>query len=506
MTRLRRLLPLAVACTLPLSSGAFPTGAWAQNASATAPRDMTSAPQSVSNLASGLLDAVVNIATSQNVKGTESGDNPPVVDIPKGSPFEDYFQDFFTDKDGKAPQQSRKVESLGSGFVIDAKEGLIVTNNHVIADADDIEVNFTDGSKLKAELLGTDPKTDIALLKVNPNKKKLTAVSFGDSENARIGDWVMAIGNPFGLGGTVTLGIISARNRDISAGPYDDFIQTDAAINRGNSGGPLFDMNGKVIGINTAIISPTGGSIGIGFAIPADMATGVIAQLKEFGEIHRGWLAIRIQPINEQIAETLELPNTDGAMVASKMEAEDVDNKALKEGDVILKFGDKPIKNAKDLPRIVAESPVGRDVKVTILRDGKQQVVNVKLGQLKEEENEPAIDDTSDGTEDTTSAESAPKPLLGMQITALDENLRKKFGIVESVKGVIITDIETNSIASDKRIHIGEVIISINQEVVSNREDVVKRIKTLRDTGRQNALIMVAKPNGDLRMVTLPLN
>ena len=241
-------------------------------------------PESVANLASGLLDAVVNISTSQTIKGTEQTDKTTPPKVEEGAPFQEYFNDFFSSKNDKNElNQSRKVQSLGSGFVIDAEKGLIVTNNHVIADADDIEVNFTDGSKLKAKLLGKDSKTDLALLQVDPKGKKLTAVSFGDSESARIGDWVMAIGNPFGLGGTVTVGIISARNRDISAGPYDDFIQTDAAINRGNSGGPLFDMNGKVIGINTAIISPSGGSIGIGFAIPSDMATGVLDQLKQFG-------------------------------------------------------------------------------------------------------------------------------------------------------------------------------------------------------------------------------
>lgn len=501
MTQLRCLLALALVFTLTVSNEFSPNIALAQNVSPpkNLPINIENAPQSVSNLASPLLDAVVNISTSQNIKGTESGDNPPAIDIPKGSPFENYFKDFFADKDGKAPQQSRKVESLGSGFVIDAKEGLIVTNNHVIADADDIEVIFTDGSKLKANLLGTDPKTDIALLKVSPEKKTLTAVSFGNSENAHIGDWVMAIGNPFGLGGTVTLGIISARNRDISAGPYDDFIQTDAAINRGNSGGPLFDMNGKVIGINTAIISPTGGSIGIGFAIPADMAIGVIEQLKQFGEIHRGWLAIRIQPINEQIAQTLKLENTQGAMIASKMEAKDVDNKALKDGDIIIKFDNKFIKNARDLSRIVAESPVSRNFNVVILRDGKQQVATVKLGRLQEEQDAPAQKDSAKAQDDA-------KILLGMQISSINDNLRKKFSIIENIKGIVITDVQTNSIAAEKRIHAGETIININQEIVTTPEDAFKRIKTLRDTGRQNALLMIAAPNGDLRMVTLTLN
>ena len=224
---------------------------------------------------------------------------------PEGSPFQDFFDEFFKDREGGGGGGQQKVQSLGSGFVVDAEQGIVVTNNHVIADADEIEVNFSDGSKLKAELVGTDTKTDIAVLKVDPTLKKLKAVKFGDSDKMRIGDWVMAIGNPFGLGGTVTVGIISARNRDIDAGPYDDFIQTDAAINRGNSGGPLFNMNGEVVGINTAIISPSGGSIGIGFSIPSELAVGVVAQLREFGETRRGWLGVRIQPVTDEIAESL---------------------------------------------------------------------------------------------------------------------------------------------------------------------------------------------------------
>ena len=262
-------------------------------------------PVSVADLAETLTGAVVNISTSQTVSGQRT---VPMPSLPEGSPFREFFEDFFNrQQQGKNNNNNptRKVNSLGSGFVIDPS-GIIVTNNHVIADADEIEVNFSDGSKLKAEVIGKDAKTDIALLKVKSDKP-LTAVPMGDSNKIRVGDWVMAIGNPFGLGGTVTVGIVSARNRDINSGPYDDFIQTDAAINRGNSGGPLFNMEGQVIGINTAIISPTGGSIGIGFAIPAATAMSVIEQLREFGETRRGWLGVRIQTITDELAETLNL-------------------------------------------------------------------------------------------------------------------------------------------------------------------------------------------------------
>ena len=268
-------------------------------------------PDSVADVAEGLQDAVVNISTTQTLKG--SAEAAPDGPGPKGSPFEEFFDDFFDDEGGNG--LSRKVSSLGSGFVIDPG-GLVVTNNHVIEGADEILVNFTDGTSLKVtKVLGHDPKTDLALLKVEP-KKPLKAVTFGDSAKMRVGDWVMAIGNPFGLGGSVTVGIISATRRDINAGPYDDFLQTDAAINRGNSGGPLFNMDGEVIGVNTAIISPSGGSIGIGFAVPSNSAVLVLDQLKQFGETRRGWLGVHVQNVTEEIAASLGLAEPKGALVA----------------------------------------------------------------------------------------------------------------------------------------------------------------------------------------------
>lgn len=468
------------------------------------------APDSVANLAAGLLDAVVNIATTQNMKGSEQGDKTPLPNVPDGSPFQEYFNDFFSSKDGKSnDSQSRKVQSLGSGFVIDAQKGLIVTNNHVIADADDIEVNFTDGSKLKAKLLGTDTKIDLALLQVQPGKKKLTAVAFGNSESARIGDWVMAIGNPFGLGGTLTVGIISARNRDIHSGPYDDFIQTDAAINRGNSGGPLFDMNGKVIGINTAIISPSGGSIGIGFAIPSDMAIGVLNQLEKYGEARRGWLAIRIQPVTQDIADSLKLDKAEGALVAGKIEDAKVNNQQLLDGDIIIKFGSRHIKDARDLPRIVAESPIDKMLDVTVLRNHEEKVVKVKLGRLEEKDSDEAGDEknTKDNTKKPNDkTESASVQFLGMDLAELNDELRKEFKIKADVKGVVVTSVQPNSAADKKRIIKGDVIVDINQNIVKTPDDVKKRIDKLRATGRKNALFMVASPDGELRFVTVRMD
>ena len=279
---------------------------------------------------------------------------------------------------GNRPPRQRNVNSLGSGFVIDAS-GIIITNNHVIEQADEIEVNFADGSKLKAEIIGKDKKTDLAVLKVNP-EKPLTAVEFGNSNAIRVGDWVMAIGNPFGLGGSVTLGIVSARNRNINAGPYDDFLQTDAAINRGNSGGPLFNMDGKVIGINTAIISPSGGSIGIGFSVPSATAVGVIDQLRQFGETRRGWLGVRIQTVGEDMVESLGLDRARGALVADVTATGPAEAAGIQAGDVITKFDNRPVEQMRDLPRLVAEMPVGKSVTVEVIRKGKPQEFTVKLG------------------------------------------------------------------------------------------------------------------------------
>ncbi|EJF75732.1 Do family serine endopeptidase [Bartonella alsatica] len=461
---------------------------------------------SVPDLAAELLDTVVNISTTQTVDGTEQDEHISVPVIPKDSLLQEYFSDFFTPKDGQKDSQFQKVRSLGSGFVIDTQKGLIVTNYHVIVDADDIEVNFTDGTKLKAKLLGKDSKTDLALLQVEAGRKKLKAVRFGDSEKARIGDWVMAIGNPYGFGGSVTVGIISARNRDLNAGPYDNFIQTDAAINRGNSGGPLFDRNGEVIGINTAIVSPSGGSIGIGFAIPSDMALSVINQLRDLGEIRRGWLAIRIQPVTEDIAKSLKIDSTMGALVAGKIEQSGVDNSQLQIGDVILSFGKARIKHARDLPRLVAESPEGKVVDVTVLRNGRERTVKVKLGRLIETEtNEDTEEKFNDEKNDAVS-KSVTMQFMGMTLSELTADLRHHYSIIDKLWGLVVTSVAQNSVADKKRIRAGEVIVDINQSAVTKIDEAKKRIHKLREAGRKNALFIVARPDGELRVVTLPMD
>ena len=467
-------------------------------------------PESVADLAEGLLDAVVNISTSQNVK---SEDKAPVPQVPEGSPFQDFFDEFFKGEGGEGSNQGQTVNSLGSGFVIDPS-GFIATNNHVIEGADDIEVNFANGSKLKAKLVGTDPKTDLALLKVEP-KAPLKAVPFGDSRTMRIGDWVMAIGNPFGLGGSVTVGIISARGRNINAGPYDNFIQTDAAINRGNSGGPLFNMKGEVIGINTAIISPSGGSIGIGFSVPTELAQNIFLQLRDFGETRRGWLGVRIQPVTDDIAESIGMSEAKGALVAGIIKGGPVDNGAIMTGDVIIRFDGKDVDEMRDLPRVVAESPVGKAVDVVLLRDGKEMTIKVTLGRLEDGEKQ-AGDDEVTQEEGTTEEGATPETgeaqpgkagmVLGMGISDLGEEARKTFEIVESVKGVVITEVAPDSAAAERGIVPGDVIVEIGQEAVTTAEEVKTRIAKLKSEDRRNALMMIANHTGALRYITVRID
>lgn len=494
MTRLRSSI-IAMSAAFLLGAAALPA--------ASIPA-FASGPESVADLAEGLMPSVVNISSSQRQKGGGGPEAVPMPKLPDGSPFQDYFDEFFKNREGEQDRGPQTAQSLGSGFVVDAAKGLIVTNNHVIADADDIEVNFSDGSKLRAELVGTDTKTDIALLKVDPAAKTLKAVKFGDSNKMRVGDWVMAIGNPFGLGGSVTVGIVSARNRDINSGPYDDFLQTDAAINRGNSGGPLFNMDGEVIGINTAIISPSGGSIGIGFSIPSQIAQGVVAQLGEFGETRRGWLGVRIQPVTDEIAESLGMTGTKGALVAGTIKGGPIKEGTIQAGDVIVKFDGREIDEMRDLPRIVAESPVGKEVDIVIVRKGVEQTVKVTLGRLEDGEklgDAAAADQTQP---DAPAAETAT--VLGMTIEELDDAGREKFGIGKDVSGVVVTAVAPDSVAAERGVAVGDVITEIAQETVKGPKEVADRIAKLKQQGRKNALLMLSSKNGELRFVTMRMD
>lgn len=458
-------------------------------------------PSSTADLATRLLDSVVSISTTQLIEGTEQGDDIATLDIDPKAPFQDYFKDFFDPKSGP---QERSVEWRGSGFVIDATKGLIVTNAHVIEDAHDISVIFTNGMVLKAKLLGKDVKTDLALLQVEGAHKPLIAAEFGDSDKARIGDWVMAIGNPFGLNGSVTLGIISARHRDISSGPYDDYIQTDATINRGNSGGPLFDMKGQVIGVNTAIYSLSGGSVGIGFAIPSNIARGILRQLEAYGEVRRGWLAVRLQSVTPEVAQIFGLEKPEGALVSGKIAGGDADNKALKLGDIIVCFDGQTVREAHDLSRLAAASPVGKRVEIVLMRDGVLKKVNVTLGRLPEAETDQTMDDDAESKKPLQSDLVAH--FLGMTLVDLSDDLRKRYKIKDKLEGVVVSEVVPHSAAADKRIAVGEVILEINQNIIKTVGDAKKRIDALRGVGRKNALLLVARPDGEVRFVTVQMN
>ncbi|MEN0001803.1 MAG: trypsin-like peptidase domain-containing protein, partial [Pseudomonadota bacterium] len=356
--------------------------------------------------------------------------------------------------------------------------------------------------------IGRDPKTDIAVLKVDPNAKALKAVPFGDVDDTRVGDWVLAIGNPFGLGGSVSVGIVSAFGRDINAGPYDNFIQTDAAINRGNSGGPLFNMAGEVIGINTAIISPSGGSIGIGFSIPADLAQSVIAQLREFGETRRGWLGVRIQEVTNGIAESLGMDEAKGALISGIVEGGPVSDGPILPGDVIITFDGREVGDSRELQRIVADSAVGDTVDVVVVRDGEEQTVQVTLGRLEDGEQLLASADGggSDDGDDDDANEAVE--LLGMTLVELDDAQRSVFGIdADAVDGgVVITTVEAGSAAETKGVVAGDVIVEIAQETIDTPEEVVEAITTLREQNRRNALFMLAGTDGELRFVTIRID
>lgn len=457
------------------------------------------APETFAELAEMLTPAVVNISTTQKVSGQRG--EVPLPQFPPGSPFEDFFKDFFERQrpGGGSQQPMRRVSSLGSGFVID-RRGIIVTNNHVIAEADEITIIFSDDTRMEAEVLGRDPKTDLAVLKIelDSDAADLPFVTFGDSDKSRVGDWVMAIGNPFGLGGSVTAGIVSARSRNINAGPYDDFIQTDASINRGNSGGPLFNIEGEVIGVNTAIFSPSGGSVGIGFSIASNLAKPIIKQLQEFGKARRGWLGVRIQPVTDEIAESLDLAEAKGALVASVFNPGPAADAGFEAGDVILKFDNKDVPRVRALPRIVAETDIGKAVNVEVWRDGKITTLSVMIGELKEEE-------VAALTSDKAADESTPDMrVLGMKLSRLSKSMRELFEIGDDVKGVVVTEVDDDSAAAKKGILAGDVIVEVAQEEVTSPERVREIVKVARDSEKKSVLLLVQR-SGDLRFLALRL-
>jgi serine protease Do len=448
----------------------------------------------VADLAESVLPGVVEIAVETKVAGAQQQSQT----IPDDSPFKDFFDDFLNRR--QSPGGSDKlVSGMGSGFIVDAT-GVVVTNNHVIENAESIRVQLQDGRDLKAELVGTDKKTDIAVLRIKSDLP-LPVVKFGDSGGLRIGEWVMAIGNPFGLGGSVSLGIVSARNRNINAGPYDDFIQTDAAINKGNSGGPLFNMRGEVMGVNTAIFSPTGGSVGIGFSVPANTARIVVDQLVKFGETRRGWIGVRLQTITDDLAQTMSLSNTSGALIADVTKGGPSEKAGLAAGDVIVEFDGKPISDMRGLPRAVAETEVGRMVKVKVMRKGTAMMFDVELGRLEDTEKAAAAAPPAVGSA-TANVEK-----LGMTVEVMTETLRSKYGIDAQLKGVVVTGVTDGTSAADKKLVPGDVIVEAGGKRVTTAAEVLEAVETAVKNGKSSFLMLVAKAGKetDTRFLALRL-
>ncbi len=446
-----------------------------------------SAPESFADLVDQISPAVVNITTSTTIAAATDG--APV--LPEGSPFEDLFKNF-RDQENGAPSRPRRSQALGSGFVV-SEDGFIVTNNHVIEGSDEVMIEFFDGEELAAKVIGTDKKTDIALLKVESDDP-LPFVSFGDSDVMRVGDWVLAVGNPLGQGFSVSAGIISARNRELS-GVYDDFLQTDAAINRGNSGGPLFNMDGDVIGVNTAILSPTGGSIGIGFSMASNVVSKVVDQLREFGETRRGWLGVRIQDVDEDMAEAIGLDKVAGALVTDVPDGP-AKEAGMEAGDVILSFDGKDVTDTRELVRLVGDAEVGKTVRVVVFRDGSTKTLLVTLG--RREEAEAAVAGAESGMPST-------ETVLGMTLSPLTDELREQLGLNDATQGVVVVDIDEDSEAYEKGLRAGDVISEAGQERVRSVADLEARIADAREAGRKSLLLLVRR-EGEPRFVALGID
>ena len=441
------------------------------------------APKSFADLAEKLMPSVVNISTTTTVT---TKNNPFPFQFPPGSPFKDMFE---------GPPKERQMSALGSGFIID-KSGIVITNNHVIKDADDIFVKVNGEDEFKAELLGADPLSDIAVLKIKSDKN-FTPVNFGDSDKARIGDWVVAIGNPFGLGGTVTAGIVSARNRTIGLSRYEDFIQTDASINQGNSGGPLFNLDGDVIGINTAILGQSG-SIGIGFAIPSNSANKVIKQLIEFGETKRGWLGVRIQVVTKEIADSLKLDKARGALVSSVAKGSPSDKGGIKDGDVILEFDGKTINEMKELPKIVAETEVGKNVKVKIWRNKKELTKTILLGRLETSQDFLAED------QKTVEPKLTRIEPLKIKVRLLDKNDISERNLPENTTGVVITEIDPDSPIN--YLNTNNIIVEAQKKKIRTIGELINLVNIANRSKDKTILIAIYNNQNQKRYIGVKLN
>jgi serine protease Do len=469
------------------------------------PSFATDVPPSFADLVDKLSPAVVNISTTQKVKGGMQGFQ---FDIPEGGEggeqIPDEMRKFF-EQFGKQQQGGKEMEhevhSLGSGFIIDP-DGYIATNNHVIGDAGEVSVTLADDTKLKAKIIGRDTKTDLALLKVEAGHK-LPFVTLGDSDTGRVGDWIIAIGDPYTFGGTVTAGIISARGRNINAGQYDDFIQTDAPINKGNSGGPMFNMKGEVIGINTAIFSPSGGSVGIGFAIPTSLAKPVLTQLRAHGHIDRGWLGVKIQDVTDEIADSVGLKKAEGALVMEVTKDSPADKAGIKIGDIITHFDGKEIRQMRNLPRMVADTPIGKAVNVDVWRKGETKTVAITLGQLKEKEEA----ENSEGGEDEDNGPSPTikgREVLGMTVSPITPEVREKFGVTAGIKGVLVTKLKEESEAAKRGLQAGDIITQVGETPIEDAKALSDAVANARSAGRKFLLLRVTHGTESL-FVTLPV-
>jgi serine protease Do len=477
---------LAIAAALALALGSAPAAA--------------RGPDGFSELAEKLTPAVVNIAT------TRKAPSGAAINGGQGTPFDEFFHDFFGERDGDGGEGGGKdapaerprplQQSLGSGFIIDPS-GLVVTNNHVIADGDSITVTLSDDTNLPAEVVGRDVVTDLALLKVEA-KQKLPVLAWGDSNKARVGDWVLAVGDPFGLGGTVTAGILSARAREINAGPYDDFLQTDASINRGNSGGPMFNMAGEVIGINTAIYSPSGGSIGIGFAIPANLARPIIEQLRATGKVERGWLGVRIQPVTPAIAENLGLDRAKGALVTDVDSDGPAAAAGIKPGDVVVGFDGKPVERSRQLPRLVAGAAAGKEKALTLWRDGKEMPLKVTIGVLDPQKLVAA-----------RAPEPKPEPeptvtALGLSLARITPQLRQRYRLGEGASGVLVVGVTSDAPLAAQGVAPGDIVAMVGRDSVATPEEVVEKIAAARQAQRRSVLLRLER-KGTGRYVAVPV-
>ncbi|WP_029009809.1 DegQ family serine endoprotease [Azospirillum halopraeferens] len=477
-----RLLRRAVAAVL-LGTTVLAGGTALATAQPTAPAAITAPlPPSFAPLVERVQPAVVTITARREATPAAERRAAPSLPFPPGSPFEEFFRRFgapFGEPDAPQPPRGRGGSAVGSGFVIDG-EGHVVTNNHVIDGATAIAVTLTDGTELPATVVGRDPKTDLALLKVTGDRT-LPYLAFGDSDGTRVGDWVVAVGNPFGLGGSVTTGIVSARGRHINAGPYDDFIQTDAAINRGNSGGPMFNLAGEVIGINTAIYSPNGGSVGIGFAIPSNLARTVIAQLKESGRVERGWLGVRIQEVTPELGQALGLGEARGALLADVTADSPAARAGLRQGDVVLRFDGKPVGEVRDLSRAVAEARPDSTAEVVVSRDGREQALSVRVGAMPGEERVAAAPDGS--------GDAATDTVKGLRLAALDRNARAGLGLDDGVTGVVVAGLEDG--AGETTLRPGDVIVRVGDRSVATPADVASTVAEAEKAGRKAVLLLI---------------